>query len=616
MRASGAATRVLPHSPDPLPGEALFSYLDRTAEEHEASRLQLWRWTGLTPPDRNWAPHFYGVAFPPEHLRLLARSLRRNPRDLLSMTLSVWDGTAVNLDRLDPADPMSVRGWLRTHWAYQWQSNMCPECLAQLPAWSLKWRLAYNFACSRHGSLLLAVCGYCGGRWQRHVKERAQHVMCCSRVESESGPYSAGGRLPPPRRPFCGREAASQPPIRLTDMRLLSVQRTLDELLAVESTGDTAAARTVLTSLRSLLPFVLYTAAAHQISTSDQVVASAWSAHVAARDEAGPRQGARATAGYRNFSLPGHEPALVAAAVSLALPLALAEAREAETLWVQYCDAAVQSDMARIRLTQITKFWQPPDTATRNFHVARARAVAPAVSFLDGRSRHRNAHIAPERQRWSSTHLPQLIWASLYARLLDNLTPGTSEILARRYLSMAAARLLEPETPNWYGAAAALRLPDSVVASGNRLRAGLGADGCAALEDRLATLLNDMRAAEPHIDYGARRRVLHDWDMPEQVWLDVLEASEQKADRAAVAARIEAAAWVWVHLTGGDWHFAPSLRLDELPVPSRQVQTNRYVQYFVGRRLARVQPALLQYASLLLEEQGLGGPSTWDPFRA
>jgi hypothetical protein len=111
------------------------------------------------------------------------------------------------------------------------------------------------------------------------------------------------------------------------------------------------------------------------------------------------------------------------------------------------------------------------------------------------------------------------------------------------------------------------------------------------------------------IDYQLRREALADLtDIKPEDWHQVCTNSGVRMNHRCEVRRPEATAWIWVRLTGGGFHFAPSLGLSDLTQSERRVADNRYRQYFLGGAAPVVRAALASLAGDVLKDRRLPGP--------
>ncbi|CCI54712.1 hypothetical protein BN13_800013 [Nostocoides jenkinsii Ben 74] len=95
---------------------------------------------------------------------------RVDEQAVYAATLASFDGTALDLTGLDPADRHSYRQIAARGWTPAHGTQICPACLAETGAWKATWRLLLVTACTHHGLVLVAECPSCGRpfRDQRH----------------------------------------------------------------------------------------------------------------------------------------------------------------------------------------------------------------------------------------------------------------------------------------------------------------------------------------------------------------------------------------------------------------------------------------------------------------
>ena len=159
-------TAALPVSVTPHPGESIESWLEHLADANGLTTAQLLGATG-----RGRAGNRYRTLAPsPETITRLADLARVDERDVYAATLAAFDGTALDLTGLDPADRHSYRQVAARGWAPSHGTQICPACLADDDAWRSAWRLLIVTTCAQHQSLLVARCPSCRRpfRDQRH----------------------------------------------------------------------------------------------------------------------------------------------------------------------------------------------------------------------------------------------------------------------------------------------------------------------------------------------------------------------------------------------------------------------------------------------------------------
>jgi TniQ len=149
---------------DPVPGEAIDSWLEATARSMDVTVGSIARIMELPATTRplwiSWLTR--------AQVDTIASAAGIPHSVVESMTLAVYDGVALKLDpithRVSEAFPFSARGF----------SRFCPKCLSDSGGrWKLEWRLGWVFACARHNCLLADECPTCGEHQRRQQNYRA-----------------------------------------------------------------------------------------------------------------------------------------------------------------------------------------------------------------------------------------------------------------------------------------------------------------------------------------------------------------------------------------------------------------------------------------------------------
>ena len=188
--------RTLPIRLEPVPGEALDSWLETLAYRMHMpagdllSSLGLKRRLRMKAP--NEPPSDWMIQLQPQEASTVSTLTGTTASQVMSMTLAVYDGRALLID------PETGRINRRRLWGRPAGSRYCPSCLAETGGrWSLSWRLGWSFACVRHRCLLADACPGCGRmqRIRRHRGNRPIHPAHCS--------YPAPGRTASTR---CGTD--------------------------------------------------------------------------------------------------------------------------------------------------------------------------------------------------------------------------------------------------------------------------------------------------------------------------------------------------------------------------------------------------------------------------
>ncbi|WP_435238463.1 TniQ family protein [Streptomyces sp. YPW6] len=187
--------RTLPLRRDPLPGEALDSWLEALAcrlrtplgEVMLSIGLPLLQKTGNPllgiPPD--WT-----ILLGPQQTAALSATTGLAEARLHAMTLRHYDRRALEIDH----ERRFVNR--RVLWGRGGGSRFCPDCLAESDGrWMLSWRLGWSFACLRHHRLLADCCPNCG-RVPR-LRPRSGRVIpklghCGNAPSTQSGSFTSG----------------------------------------------------------------------------------------------------------------------------------------------------------------------------------------------------------------------------------------------------------------------------------------------------------------------------------------------------------------------------------------------------------------------------------------
>ena len=275
-------TSALPVSVAPRPGESIESWLEHLADANGLTTAQL-----LTATGRGRDGNRYLTLAPsPETITRLAALARVDEQDVYAATLAAFDGTALDLTGLDPADRHSYRQVSARGWAPAHGTQICPTCLAETGAWRTTWRLLIVTACTRHRTLLVARCPACRRpfRDQRHSHlRRVGAALVCG------NPLGDG----PTRQ--CQHDLTT---IATTpaDEAVMLTQRRVDAALDghdIEVLGQPACPAAYLTDLRHLTTLMLHLAG--QPGATDLAHWPATLAHEAEQrtGDRGPRWGLR-----------------------------------------------------------------------------------------------------------------------------------------------------------------------------------------------------------------------------------------------------------------------------------------------------------------------------------
>ena len=536
LRLPGSVLRRLPVVVVPDPGESLGSWVDRVAARAEVPPGQAAVALGLEIRGRGSGvlPVLYGITLTAASRAGLAASTGLDPVRCEAMTLSVFDGAALDFTGLDPSDERSVQRLARREWALLRASRACPTCLAETGGvWPLWWRLGVAAVCPRHRVLLVDFCPACRIRLRKGQANRSTRLW--------------GRRCVDPLRCDNSPEAGRWCPYWLTDLATVAVSpalvRAQHGVLAVaEGTdvrvgGQPVTARMWFAFLRFVTGLVRLAAMVEFVSSCPQVPAEAVDAFVADCAERAGARGSRAAL----RAMPATAP-LAAAMLAVATPILFASDRD-ECLGAL---APLVRAAATARRVDI-------------FHQLRREGLpGPLTSLLEEvMPRPARVHGARVRQRareggvrWEIPHLPHLVQADDFRDLVAAHLSSTGERIGRRLAALALARLAGAES--WRHAVAAMDMApmwlDLDVVSRIRDSGGFWAS-TAAVGERMTS--------RGLVDYAARRRATAGLlEVPYRV----VKPTYRPLHIAVTEAKCRyAAVWVWTTFTGGDFCEAPGL---------------------------------------------------------
>lgn len=156
---------------EPLPGEALDSWLAAYARRLAAAEVDLLALLGL--PEARF--EFMVRALTSREQEAISRRTGVGPAGLSAMTLEPWNGLVITLDT--KTRQLGRPPTLLHTGRY---SRFCPACLDETAGrWQLSWRLPWTFACTRHNRLLLDHCPRCGNPpYINKRRIRTQAAVC------------------------------------------------------------------------------------------------------------------------------------------------------------------------------------------------------------------------------------------------------------------------------------------------------------------------------------------------------------------------------------------------------------------------------------------------------
>lgn len=149
------SVRSLPIRVAPIPGEAIDSWLEFTANRLAVSWGEMLDALGLPPGGSGYPP--WAVDASRGQLQDISHATGVSVVQLQKMLLRHYNGHALVLEG------SSLIYSASSPWTRRSGSRYCPECLRDSGGrWQLAWRLGWAFACVRHRCLLVDTCPTCG----------------------------------------------------------------------------------------------------------------------------------------------------------------------------------------------------------------------------------------------------------------------------------------------------------------------------------------------------------------------------------------------------------------------------------------------------------------------
>lgn len=509
-----APARTLPIRLQPLPGEALDSWLEATARRMDTALGDVLLHFGF-PVRQRAGNQFRGIPadwtiFLDERLTAaVAHATGTVPEAVAAMTLAHYDGRALQLSFEGRAVTRHVL------WGRGRGSRFCPDCLHSSGGrWQLSWRLGFSFACTQHRRLLADRCPHCG-RVPRQRPRSGRSVprpeLCGNPPIRPGGPVSAG----------CGADLTRASTLRLSPGHpVLMAQDRVMEIIdgATVAFGPYRAvpqsAPAVLADIRALGIRVLSDLPAAVLR--EQILADIAEAHLAT-DQVCPHP--EQAADRPGFMAP---PRAVDAAVAVTMALGILQqpgihpAGEALRGLLE----SVHEEFTQISVTSIDDWGRGISPVLQSVHLA---ALAPSLRPSE-HLRYRTTTETPRRPTRTTRDIeqrarkiPTMFWPSWTVRL----TPPEG-IHARALAPVLAALLLVPDSRTSLDQAAGLAgdVIDGIEIS--RLLQELDdlpqwPDIVTAL-DRLADQLD---TDDTPIDYGRRRLLDYAGLLPHDRWLAI-----------------------------------------------------------------------------------------------
>lgn len=255
--------RSLPTRVDPLPGEAIDSWLEAVSRQLRTPWNDLLPALGLSVhrhPQRH--PTWVSMLRAEEAAGLSAATEVELAR-LRQMTLAYYDGRALNVD------PVTCIVNTRQLWARSRGSRFCPDCLQTNGGrWLLSWRLGWSFVCLIHRRILGDLCPACGQHQRMQPAPASQVAALGLCMNSQAGQARTRGRS----AHRCGHPLANTQAVYLSDSHpALSAQEMVMQIIDrnVAEMGVYAAhpqtAITALADIKSIASRVINRATRQQL---------------------------------------------------------------------------------------------------------------------------------------------------------------------------------------------------------------------------------------------------------------------------------------------------------------------------------------------------------------
>jgi hypothetical protein len=570
----------LPIVLDPLPGEALDSYLGAYARRLHSSEREFLEHVGL-PGAR---ASLLAVRLTDRQTDVLSGACGVQPAALRAMTLDMYDGLAVTI---------SARGRLGRAPAWRasgGRTRFCPDCLRRdRGRGPLLWRLPWTFACPDHQVLLADFCPQC-------EKYPAPWTV--------NGPGLAASCRRGGLGAWCGSDLTLAPCTALPDDGLvLAAHRHLADMLTAPRHQRPA----MLTELAALYSLAwravrgLHTVLEHAPPLVHTVLA-----------ECGGQLPKTSPADVGGDA---HN-AAVGTTLALAAHLSGNPAREAMFSWIMEADRTLAGHAENAGAGRRAIRWRAggPAQVGRVLGALDSQADLPSrLRYATAAARPRWPQLSTEQIQERSRRIPAMLWPGWTLRLLALPTEGTAAARrtdrhAAQFRLGCAAFLLFP------GAQPRTSTPQAAALLGNSARQSLR-DGVGVLELRMhehpdqtalaRTLAELAYALDEHpvpIDYRRRRALFGTAD----IGLD-------PAALRRVCLHVG-----WTHGSRREalltWQIRTLLTGQDPPAPV--AGDNRWLGSWGDLRFKAPQPVrtfLHREAQRILAEHGIEEPVTWEP---
>jgi TniQ len=583
------ASRQLPRSLIPLPGESLPGFLLRLSFRLGIAPAQLAELTGLAPAGRGpRLPAILLTGIPETASRTFTRMTRLTAGQAAQLSLDCRQGR-YPLPATGPGGTGTGRRPLVSQPAFIPATRYCPGCLAGDGSaiqeslggpWLKAWHLPVVFACPAHQQLLEHLCPECGQPVHGRRPGTYPAILPAMRTAGLH-PAQCRTELIPARRyrspVCCGARLDQSQGRRPADPRLIALQGEILDLLDPDGAGITISAGMPATpagyfaDLRALGLLACWTWPSVRHLSPSEDTAAAIDEHIASlrrhETSAGPAARTRLS----------RLPADAAASAGLAyiadriLGGSLDDVRE---LLRQFLPSSTRKASRTYWGLRVLRSETPCSEGLQTAYDPLLRTFTKEGRQPQGR---RNAVLRPER--WGPENIPAFLEQAWFEDHLACLECGSTVKAARR---IAAATLVQWTAGGSIGDAARY-LGFNPGGGQYAPTAGL-ARWLAALEpDRFTRALREIALrldrASGLVNYQHRRQLLRDWALTAREWNDITSrlppvpgpVQPTRDDRK----RQEASAFIWARVTQGEPRFAPRPIEASQPDPVRRDWTVR-----------------------------------------
>ena len=588
--------RALPIRVEPLPGEALDSWLESVAHRLHTRLADLLGVLALAdyagrgdrrvPDATRWT-----VQLPAQVGAKVAAMTGVGLTRLAAMTLARYDGTVL---RIDPARQTVDRRFL---WGRGSRSRFCPDCLAETGGrWQLWWRLGWAFACPLHHQLLADLCPGCHRPQRQRFAPR--HVIpqpgrCAHPPAGQSG-------LAEQR---CSTGLAGAPVLRLpSDHPALAAQRALLETIhAGTATFGTYSAHpqpvpSALADLRALANRILTYATVPELSAI--LPADLLAAHTAPVPAPSKLSSQRASRpGFMAPPLAATAAAGITAAVTI---LDAPDVRAAGAALHWLVDGS-RRDGITVSATSITNWGRGSSPTLAAVQLAALDPLLPATDRLRYRTMSaypRQPSNDPAVANRRARQVPTLFWPAWSLRLsLPSVGHQFYRLALSNALLIIGTRLSLTTTVSKLGSST------SANGAGRVLQLMLADPHWPQLAAALLRLADHLDTHGAPIDYERRGQLVYDALLPDDVWIGLCRRLGRPArKRSATVAR----AVLFERLSG--------LPAEQAPGGVDDNQFKSAVASFPRRLSPELSACLQQAAHDFLRAEGIDDePLTWQP---